>query len=1087
MKMRNISTQVGGRTSRKAGTGNECQSPFFAALFHGMYVNEIKFGFLFFMCMGFFIVRSSAETLEWEDPEVNGVNREAMHATMTPYPDARKAMKYDKVASENFISLNGNWKFHWVREPSLRPEYFYRADYDISDWAEIPVPANWEMHGYGTPIYSNATYPFKKDAPRVMGAPDDPAWTAYNERNPVGSYRREFTVPPSWIKGRVFIVFDGVNSAFYLWINGQRVGYSEDSRLPAEFDITEYVKPGKNIIAAEVYRWCDGSYLEDQDFWRMSGIFRDVTLVSRPLAYIRDFYAKPALDDKYTDGSLEVRVELKNKGAATAPITIELSLYDGKRRKVFETITQKGEAPPGDEIKLTFQQPVEAPLQWSAEAPNMYRLLLTLKDAKGITLEAIPWDIGFRRVEIKNGELLFNGKHILFKGANRHEHEGAAGQAVTVETMIKDVVLMKKFNLNAVRTAHYPNHPKWYELCDRYGIYVVDEANIESHGYGSSGMQFVAMSPEYTKAHVERVMRMIERDKNHPSIAVFSMGNEAGIGDNFKKAYKAAKKFFPEFIVHYDRDFMGQYSDLLSDMYRKPWEMEPFWKQFAKGRPFFQVEYEHAMGNSEGNFQEYWDVFENHPHMHGAFIWDWVDQGIPTKAGDGRAYLRYGGDFGDKPNDDNFMCNGIIAPDRTVHPTIWEVKKVYQNIAAEPADLSRGIIKIRNKNLFIDLSYVNITWELTESGKLIQKGGLPKLTTPPGGAGEISVPVKQPQLKPGAEYFLKITFELADNTEWAAKGHVVAWDQFEMPWNAPVPAKKNNAELPALALTETDAAFTVAGKDFTAVFGKKSGMLESYEYRGQKLIVSKFEPNFWRPPTDNDRGSRMPGRQGVWRDAGQARSVTSVRASKSQDGTVRVAAAATVIRNLGKIRTVFTVYGDGEIRVEHDINIPGGLEPLVPDMPRIGMQAELAPELRNVTWFGRGPDENYWDRKSGYAAGIYSDTVDAMNYEYSEPQESGNRTDVRWVTLTNEKGRGLKITGAPVVNFSAWPYKMYELDSGHRHYTEVPRIQEVVLNVDYQQMGVGGDDSWGALPHEQYRLMPGEYGYSFSIAPVGFK
>jgi beta-galactosidase len=1029
--------------------------------------------------------RASDETMpDWENPRVIGRNKEPGHASLVPYPAARAALKADILAPDSpfIMSLNGNWKFNWVKRPEERPVDFYKMDYDVSGWKDISVPSNWEMRGYGTPIYSNATYPFKKDAPRVMGEPDDKSWTAYIERNPVGSYRRTFKLPAAWNGRQTFIVFEGVNSAFYLWINGEQVGYSEDSRLPAEFNISKYLHPGENTIATEVYRWCDGSYLEDQDFWRMSGIFRDVTLYSRAPVFIRDFFIRTPLDAEYRNADLVVKAKIKNNSEKDVSVSVELSLFNDNGKQVFNAVGASASAVAGQEAEINFSQHVVNPKKWSAEEPNLYRLVLTLKDSSGAEIEAIPANVGFRQIEIKNGIILFNGKHIYFKGVNRHEIDPDRGQAVSVEYMIKDVKLLKKYNFNAVRTSHYPNQPIWYDLCDKYGIYLVDEANIESHGYGSTSFQLIATSKDFKDAHVARVTRMIERDKNHPSIAIFSMGNEAGVGFNFKDAYKAAKKNYPEFIIIYDRDYDGQYSDVLTNMYLKPWEMIPFWKQWGKGRPFFQVEYEHAMGNSEGNFQEYWDVFEANPGMHGAFIWDWVDQGLRKKTADGRQYWAYGGDFGDKPNDGNFVCNGVIASDRTVHPSIYAPKKAYQNIKVEPVDLKEGRVLIRNKYLFRDLSFVTAKWRLDENGVAIQSGEIAKLDVPPGEAREYAIPIEAPELKPAAEYLLKVYFTLAQDMPWAEKGYEVAFDQFAMPYDAP-PRQETGRQFAEVALEENESNITVKGKDFTVAIGKKSGAIESYEYKDRKLIESPLIPNFWRPPTDNDRGNGMPVRQGIWRDAGQNRRVTSVKAEQVDKGTVRIAVSAQLLKGVGKIRIIYTATGDGRIEIANQLSVSDKMGPVVPDMPRIGMQMSMPGGFRNVSWYGRGPEENYWDRKEGYAVGIYSGKVDDMNYEYVEPGESGNRTDVRWVAFTDSDGFGLRAEGEPLINFSAWPYKMESLDAGYRHYTEVPREKNVTVNLDYQQMGVGGDDSWGALPHEKYRLMPGEYKYKFVIMP----
>ncbi len=1063
-------------------------------------------------------VAAKNDAPEWENARVTGVNKETAHATLTPYPDAAAAAAAFKAEQTQFekmdacfrkdeknisldnktcdalippglgagplkspfvMSLNGNYKFNWVKQPSERPLDFFKPDYDVSNWKDIAVPSNWEMKGYGVPIYSNATYPFKKDAPRVMGEPDDHTWTAYSQRNPVGSYRRSFTIPKSWEGRRTFIVFDGVNSAFYLWINGSFAGYSEDSRLPAEFDITKYLKPGENTIAAQVYRWSDGSYLEDQDFWRMSGIFRNVSLTSRGPAYIRDFYVRTPLDGNYKNAELKVKTTLRNLGVSDTAASVELSLLDFSGKAVFKPVTLSASIPADGEVEVTFSQPVANPKKWSAEAPNLYTMILTLKNAAGKTIEAIPERIGFRSVEIKGDQILFNGKKIFFKGANRHEFDPDTGQYVRNDSMVRDILLLKRNNLNAVRTSHYPNAPDWYALCDRYGIYLVDEANLESHGYGSSGVTHIPMLPEYKNAHIERVRRMIERDKNHPSIAVFSMGNEAGLGSNFKSAYESAKKAYPEFIIHYDRDQTGQYSDLLSDMYLKPNEMVPFYEKYGKGRPMFQVEYEHAMGNSEGNFQEYWDIFEAKSYLHGAFIWDWVDQGIRRKTADGRRFWAYGGDFGDKPNDGNFDCNGVIAPDRTVHPSILEPRKSYANVKAEAVNLGAGVLRIKNKNLFVNLSYLKGAWELAENGRVVLSGALPSLDIPAGAAKEFTIDkIKSFKPAPGAEYMLKISFRLASDALWAPKGFLVSWDQFEMPYSTPhKPSAMANA--PAVSLDENSDGVTVNGKDFSIFIGRKTGAVESFVFRGRKLLDAPLAPNFWRAPTDNDRGRGMPETYKIWKSAADTRKTLKVSADKTAPDTVVVKTKFSLLNGSCSLRTDYTIRGDGSVSIENNLDVTGALF----DMPRIGMQAEIPGEFRNIKWYGRGPAENYEDRKFGYAVGIYSGSPDTMNYQYVEPGESGNRTDVRWVTFTDTKGLGLRADGDPLIAFSAWPYKMESLEN-KLHPTDVPLEKNVTINLDYRQMGVGGDDSWGAPPHDQYRLFPGKYKYSFTIRPV---
>jgi beta-galactosidase len=1029
---------------------------------------------------------ATANAHDWENPRVFGINKEVPYATLVPYPNEAAARTRD-VPSAVLMSLNGMWKFHWVKRPEERPVDFYKPEYDVSSWKEIRVPSNWEMQGYGTPIYSNSEYPFKRNAPSVTDEPDDKTWTAYEQRNPVGSYRRTFRPPAAWNGRQTFLDFDGVNSAFYVWVNGQKVGYSQDSRLPAEFNITKYLKPGENTVAVEVYRWSDGSYMEDQDFWRMSGIFRNVTLVSRAPLYVRDFQVRTPLDSAYRDATLKLRVNLRNLGAKAQAATVEAKLLDEKSKPVFAALVKKASVNPGEETVIEFEQAVANPKKWSAEEPNLYTLLITLKDASGKALETIPWRMGFRQVEIKGNQILFNGKKLMIKGVNRHEFDPDLGQVVTRERMIQDIKLMKQNNLNAVRTSHYPNVPEWYALCDEYGLYVLDEANIESHGYGQNRQQRISDSEDYTAAHVDCVSRTIERDKNHPAIFAFSMGNEAGFGRNFEAARQWAKTNHPEFFIVYE-PHNSIHSDVLSPMYVPPERVVSYYEKNANGRPFFEIEYAHAMGNSTGNFQQYWDLFEAQPWAHGGFIWDWVDQGIRKKDASGKEFWAYGGDFGDQPNDDNFCTNGLVMPDRTLHPGIYEVKKSYQSISVEPVDLAAGKVRVRNKYNFRDLSFVRGSWVLEENGRAIQSGDISNLAVGPGEAKEVTLPLKPPALAPGAEYFLKVSFGLAQDMPWAPKDYVLAWEQFQMPYQAPAIAATNPALTSAVEVSESDAAMTVTGKSFAARFGKKTGALESYQVGGRELMTAALVPNYWRPPTDNDRGNGMPKRQAIWKDAAPKRSVTSVTVEHVSPDAVRITSVAHVPAGDATQKFVYAIFGDGVI---HVVSTFDATDPKVIDMPRVGMQMRIPGEFRTVTWFGRGPQENYWDRHLGAAVGLYTDKVDDLWFPYIEPQETGNRTDVRWVTFTDAGGFGLKASGLPTLYFSAWPFTMDELEHykppstvGHRHPSEIVMAKDITVNLDYRQMGVGGDDSWGALPHAEFRLPATHYEYKFRLEPV---
>lgn len=1025
---------------------------------------------------------------DWENPRVFSINKEPAHATFVPYPDELSARLsalafapgVALIKGSPFVrSLNGMWKFHWVKEPSARAVDFYKPEYDISTWKEIKVPSNWEFQGYGTPIFLNIIYPFKRDAPRVTEEPPKD-WTTYEERNPVGSYRRTFTVPASWSKRETFLVLRGVNSACYVWVNGHKVGYSEDSRLPAEFNVTKYVRPGENILAVEVYRFSDGSYLEDQDFWRLSGIFRDVELVSRASVHVRDFYARTELDSEYHDARLGLNVKVRNAGASDERVSLEAKLIDDRGAGVGRPIVVKPAAPAGGEISLDLTRAVTNPKKWSAEEPNLYTLVITLKDARGRTLESIPWRLGFRSSEIKKGQILVNGHPVVIKGVNRHEHDPDLGHVMTRERMIEDIVLMKRYNINAVRTSHYPNVEQWYALCDEYGLYVQDEANIESHGYGANDKQRISTGEDFTEAHVDRVRRMIERDKNHASIFLFSLGNEAGWGRNLEAARAWVKTNHPEVVLVYEPG-ASIHSDAFNPMYTKPQDLVRYYERKAEGKPFYLVEYAHSLGNSTGNLQEYWDVLESRREFQGGFIWDWVDQTFRKNMPDGREFWAYGGDYGDHPNDGN-GGDGLVFADRRVQPELYEVKKVYQYIKVKPVDLAAGRMSVRNKYMFRDLSFVDGTWELTEDGIVVQRGKLPKLLTAASRSDDVMLGLRRPALKPGAEYLVKVTFALAANTAWARKGHVVAWDQFAVPYEVPPVPERVMSATPQLTITETADTVMMRGPRFLARVGKASGALEAYEVDGRPLIAGPLASNFWRAPIDNDRGNNMAKRLGVWRTAADERKAAGITVVRLGTGTARVTAEALLPAGRSKTRTSFTIYGDGTIEVESALT-PGGD---VPELPRVGMQMLIPGEFRTVEWYGRGPQETYWDRKTGAALGRYRSSVDDLWTPYVEPQETGNRTDVRWVMFTNVSGVGFRAVGLPELYFSAWPFRMSELERA-KHSAEIRLSKEITVNLDYRQAGVGGDDSWGALAHSEYRLPAQQYAYKFRLEPVGLR
>jgi len=1015
---------------------------------------------------------------EWENPQIVGINKEPGHCTLVPYPDTESALKCERQNSEFYKSLNGKWKFNWVSKPSDRPVDFYKPRYDVSGWDEIPVPSNWQMHGYGRPIYLNMRYPFPVNPPYIP-----------HDYNPVGSYRTEFEIPATWNDRQVFLHFDGIKSASYIWINGQSVGYSQDSMLPAEFNITKYLKQGKNTLAVEVYRWSDSSYLEDQDMWRLSGIYRNVYLFSTPQVHVQDFAIRTDLDDTYTDATLMIRPRITNYTSDDLKRwTVEAQLYDAEEKPVLsevmsksvpsiirERYPQRGNVPFGL-LKAT----IENPCKWSAEIPYLYTLIITLKDSDSKVLEIESCRVGFREVEIKDGQLFVNGKSIKLFGVNRHEHDPDHGRAVPVSRMIQDIKLLKTHNLNAVRTSHYPDDPTWYDLCDEYGIYLIDEANLETHGVGG----YFSNVPEWNTAFMERAIRTVERDKNHPSVIIWSLGNESGCGPNHQAMAEWIHYYDPTRPVHYEgaaaRPHDPKYVDMISRMYARIPEIIRLATDPDDNRPMVLCEYAHAMGNSVGNLKEYWDAIRSHKRLIGGFIWDWADQGLRKTDENGKEFWAYGGDYGDNPNDGNFCCNGLVQPDRRPNPSLIEVKKVYQRISIAPIELSAGTVKIRNEYDFIDLDFIDVLWELTEDGKTIQKGKLPKVSLPPGEDKQIDVPFEKPNLQPGAEYLLKISFALANDVPWAEKGHVVAWEQFEIPFDTPQAPSVNIAAMPSLKLQESDVALKITGKDFELVVGKSSGAIESLKFDGKELITEPLIPNFWRPPIDNDNGNGMPRRQGIWRRAGQDRKVDKVTSEQISPQVIRVIAeAALLVADNWKYTSTYTVFGSG------DIIVSGSIEPganLSIDLPRFGMQMAIPGEFSTMSWYGRGPNESYWDRKTGSAIGLYSGSVEEQFHPYVRTQETGNKTDVRWMALTNKSGAGLLAVGMPLLYASAWPFTMDDLEKS-THINELPRRDTITVNLDYKQMGVGGDDSWGARTHPEYTLPAKAYSYQFRLRP----
>lgn len=1011
---------------------------------------------------------------EWNNnPETYEVNREVAHAAISHYKNVEAALKDDQSESSFRKTLNGEWRFNWSKNPDQRPKDFYQKGYDVSEWDTIEVPSSWQLKGYGNPIYTNVTYPWTG-----VENPEPPK--APTKHNPVGSYKKEFTVPENWNGDPVYVSFQGVESAFYLWVNGEKVGYSEDSFTPAEFDISDYINSdGKNTISAEVYRWSDGSWLEDQDFVRLSGIFRDAYLYSTPDTHMRDLSVTTDFDDSFEDATLNVNVDVsKYSDKQVNGQTVELNLYDHDNNSVLESPVTGDVAFNGNkQVSIKKDKLIENPKKWSAEHPNLYTLVAVLKDQNGKTIETTSAKVGFREFEVENGQMEINGKPITLKGTNRHEIDPKDGRTVSRERMIEDIKLMKKHNINAVRTSHYPNQSEWYDLADKYGLYVIDEANLESHG---RRYELPASDPQWLPASLDRLHSMIERDKNHPSVLIWSLGNEAGSGSTFQKMADLAREMDPSRIVHYEGD--TQWADIDSVMYPAVSYVENYGKS-GKKKPFLLIEYAHAMGNSVGNLYQYWDVIDSYDNLQGGFIWDWVDQNLlePVPGNEDESYYAYGGDWGDNPNDGNFLANGLVSADRTVQPELKEVKKVYQDIEIHDADVKNGIIELKNEFLFTNLSQYDANWELKQDGDVIQEGALDKLDVAPLTTKEIELPIDQPSLKAGSEYYLNISFKLKEDMSWASKGYEIAAQQFKMPFDVLEKQPEAIGDMPEIAVDDSDSAIAIDGSDFKLNFNKTKGTIDSFTYKGKEMLKSGPRPDYWRAPNENDIGNNMSSRTGTWRDAGENRTVTDVEVTNYGENAVHIQVTGTLPTTTeSNYQTVYTVYGTGEVAVKNTLTPGKGL----PEIPAVGMELTLPGEFEQINWYGRGPESNYWDRKTGYPVGVYDSTVDDEFFPYAVPQESSNKTDVRWVTFTNEDGTGLMATGLPLMEFGALHYTEKDLEDAAHPY-EMEKKKDIYVNLNYHQMGLGGDNSWGARPHPEFTMQADQsYTSSYRLRPI---
>jgi beta-galactosidase len=1027
-------------------------------------------------------------TPPWQDPQLNGINRMPAKATSHSYETIELAKLGNKKLSRRFKTLNGQWKFQWHSVPENALDDFFEPTHNDLLWDHIPVPSNWELEGYGTAIYTNSKYPFE---------PVDPPYTPEDD-NPVGLYRTQFEVPANWSNKQITLTFGGVSSAYYVWLNGQFLGYSEDSMLPTHFDISSYLIEGQNHLAVKVLRWSDGVYLEDQDHWRLSGIQRDVYLTAAPNVQLYDFFVRTDLDEDYIDATLMIRLKTKLfNGSNINGEMVHVQLYDERQQPVLDqtmqisvqSIYHEKYEQRGKPDFAMLKAKIENPKKWSAEHPNLYTLVFSVVDSNEKLLEARSTKIGFRETEIRDGEFFINGESVLMLGVNRHDHDPVTGKVISDASMLKDILLMKKNNINAVRTSHYPNNEMFYELCDEYGIYVMDEANIETHEIGGK----LSNDSAWASAFLDRAIRMVERDKNHPSIIFWSLGNEAGSGFNHATMANWIRAYDPTRPVHYEgaQTTSGQhkiegklfkdpdYVDVVSRMYNPIEYMVKMANIEGENRPVIWCEYAHSMGNSTGNLYQFWDAIRENKRLIGGYIWDWVDQGLLQKTSSGESYYAFGGDMGDtKINSGNFCLNGIVDPARVPKPALFEVKKVYQPIHFEIVDHDLGIVKITNLHDFTNLLNFKFSWKLQEDGKTIRKGEIESINVSPNESITVKTPINKPKLKPGAEYFILIEAMLKKDTNWAMTGHQIASEQFLLSWKKDVIKKvvKNTGNLEIKNNS-------IIGKNVKVQFDSESGQMTAFEYKGTPLIIRGLQPSLWRPSTDNDRGgSNTPMTLGVWKKASKKSEKVNFKIEKVDYNHVLATSVHSFAKGKAMMKVEHLIFSSGEIKISVKFSGHASL----PMLPKLGLQLEVPKNYENLNWFGRGPHENYWDRKRSADVGLYSAKVDDNYYTYIRPQESSNKTDVRWFSLTNSNGKGILINAlGDHLSMSAWPYTTWDIENALHTYDLNPK-DFITINIDHKQMGVGGDDSWSenALPHPEYRLSDNEYSYSFVIKPI---
>lgn len=1009
---------------------------------------------------------------DWENFDVLHINRLPSAAHFMGYPTQDLAIKGDCARSPYYLSLNGKWKFRFVPRSDQRPLDFFQKGFDVSGWDNINVPANWELEGFGYPFYVGSGFGIKKNPPLIDV-----------ENSPVGSYKRTFVIPANWNKRQIVLHFGAVASAFYVWVNGEKVGYSQDSKTPSEFDITPYVKSGENEIAVQVFKFSDGYYLEDQDYWRFAGIQRDVFVYARPETHVRDFEVVTDLVDNYRNADFNLYVELGNaKANKIKGAEVEVALQDQSGKNIYTerkrlNVTEK---------ELHFQKKIMEPLLWSAEKPNLYRLFITLR-VNGKPEQYVVRNVGFREAEIKHAQLLVNGKPIYIKGVNRHEHDPYKGHVVDEASMLRDIQLMKENNINAVRTSHYPNDPRWYELCDIYGLYVVDEANVESHGMGYDADKCLANQPEWQDAFIDRTERMFERDKNHPSVIIWSLGNESGEGCNFAATYQwVHANDRSKRPVHSEDGIKGPNTDIFCPMYKKI-DVLINHAIYLPTKPLILCEYAHAMGNSVGNLQDYWDVIEKYPSLQGGFIWDWVDQGLHATTADGKFYWAYGGDLAPQgtPSTANFCMNGLIAADRTLKPHIHEVKKVYQHMNFALLDYQEGLVELHNKYFFTNLSDFDFTWRLEGNGEVLGSGTIDRVAVDPLQKGIFKTQFPAIQAKPGVEYFVNFYAHLKKDDGLVKAGTLLASAQVKLPYFQPYVSTLSASPI---VVNEVASRLTLSAGDCSVGFDKTTGALTSYQQSGTEFIKEPLRPNFWRPVTDNDMGNRMNRTLRAWREAGRKARLVSMEQKALGKEAYEIISHYKLPAEVAESDFIvkYSFSGKGYLDVNCTF-IPAN--DTLPLMPRMGVSLTLNKQFDQMEWLGRGPHENYVDRNSSSYVGLYKGSVADQYFAYDRPQENGNKTDVRWMSLTDRGGQGLMAVGYPYLSTSAYLFPTEDLDEpdikkSQRHLSDIQPKEMVTWNIDLKQMGVGGDTSWGAFPHQPYLIPSERMSFSFRFCPA---